>query len=321
MPAGSQPFDLPIVDHHAHLRPGPSGLDAARRFARAGGTHLFLTTQNYLDHPPTTLDDYREQFATTLAIAQGVRADTGLEIYCVLAPFPVDLVNAAPSIGLEAAETLQRQALRLAADLVLDDQAVALGEVGRAHFPVDPPIAEALDRVLVAALETARDVGCPAVLHTEDLEAEGYRDIALHARNVGFSLDRLVKHYARTYRPPAERVGIIPSFLAKREVLLDALADPGPWFLETDFLDDPSRPGTVLPLETIPRRVRWLAQQKLDLSGSGGEGWDSRLAIPFVSSPKKVYGLDLERKGRLDLTAPWSETPPPSSHASTPGGP
>ena len=41
------PADLPIVDHHCHLSPSGEGIRAAQRFRAAGGTHLFLTTQNY----------------------------------------------------------------------------------------------------------------------------------------------------------------------------------------------------------------------------------------------------------------------------------
>jgi TatD-related deoxyribonuclease len=282
----SVPF--PIVDHHAHLRPGPAGIEEARRFAKLGGTHLFLATQNYLDHPPSSLDEYREQFDTTLKISAVVQEEAGIKVYPVLAPYPVDMIERS-HLGLERAEELQVESIGLAGRYVREGRAVALGEVGRAHFPVEEPLRTAQERILAHAMVTAKDVGCPLVLHTEDLDGAGYSGLATAAQKVGFPVGKLIKHYARSYLPPSSRSGLVPSFLAKREVVQRALGDDGPWFLETDYLDDPSRPGAVLALETVPKRVAWI--RSLD----GGQELVERMRIPFVDSPKKVYGLELER--------------------------
>ena len=303
----SQPFPHPIVDHHAHLRPGAAGLEAARRFAALGGTHLFLATQTYHLTAPGSVEEYREQFETTVAIAGKVQEETPVLTYPVVAPYPVDLLAQAERLGLVAAEELQRKALREAAHLVEEGRAVALGEVGRAHFPVPTEIQEAQGRILREAVALARDLGCPLVLHTEDLDAEGYRGLAALARQEGLSPERLVKHYARAYGAPQERFGITPSFLAKRTLVRQALTDPGPWFLETDHLDDPARPGAVLSLETIPRRVRELWQ------GTTGEAPTDalarQLAIPFVEAPRRLYGLALSRPGPFPFIDPGRRNP------------
>ena len=277
------PVDLPVVDHHCHLSPGGEGVGAARRFATAGGTHLFLATQNYASVPPTSLEDYVAQFDTTEAIARQVHDATGVVVYLVLAPYPVDLVQAAPVIGLEAAVDLQRRALDLAGRLVDEQRAVALGEVGRPHFPVPEEVGRASEEVFRHALEVARDAGCPAVVHSADLDPEGYRRLAALAAQVSFPLGKLVKHYARRVLASDDLAGVVPSYLARRETVRDALGATGPWFLETDFLDDPHRPGAVLDLETVPRRLAAFASQ-------GGDAWE-RFAIPFVDSVRAVYGL------------------------------
>ncbi len=298
----SRPFPLPIVDHHAHLQPGPRGLDAVRRFAALGGTHLFLATQAYPPGVPGDLEGYRDQFETTIAIAGKVQAETNVTAYPVVAPYPVDLGVQTERLGLPAAEALQRAALRAAARLVEDGQAVALGEVGRAHFPVPPELREAEDRILRDAVGLARDVGCPLILHTEDLDPQGYRGLEALARLEGLSPERLVKHYTRTYRAPAERFGVTPSFLARRPLVRQALADPGPWFLETDYLDDPARPGAVLSLETVPRRARELWEMGMR-EGSFSEV-EGRLTIPFLEGPRRLYGLSLSRPGPFAFPHP-----------------
>jgi TatD-related deoxyribonuclease len=283
------PSDLPIVDHHCHLSPTGEGVGAARRFASAGGTHLLLATQNYAGTVPRSIEDYRDQFDTTFRLAQAVRADAGVDVRCVVAPYPIDLVHAAPILGVAPALALQREAIDLAARFVREGLAVALGEVGTPHFPVEEAVRRACEEALDHAFAAARDVGCPAVVHSEDLDANGYRELSARAQRAGLPSHRVVKHYARVLVPRAERSGVAPSFLARRDLVKAALPEDGPWFLETDFLDDPSRPGAVLDLATVPRRASRLVEQDPD----AGE----RLRIPFVRSFEEVYG--------------WTPEPPP----------
>jgi len=285
------PSDLPVVDHHCHLHPNGEGVVAARRFAAAGGTHLLLATQNYAGTVPRRLEDYRDQFDITFRLAQTLRTEAGVDVRCVVAPYPIDLVHAAPLIGLETALTLQREAIDLAGRFVREGLAVALGEVGTPHFPVDEPIRLACDLALDHAFAVARDVGCPAVVHSADLAADGYRSLAARASRAGLPAHRVVKHYARSVVPRDERGSVAPSYLARRDLVNEALREEGPWFLETDFLDDPSRPGAVLDLATVPRRAVAIAERDPELA--------ERLRIPFVESFETVYGWrpELPRSG------------------------
>lgn len=277
------PADLPVVDHHCHLSPSGEGVEAARRFGRSGGTHLFLATQQYTGDVPRTLEDYQRQFETTEQLAQRIRSATEVTVYLVVAPYPVDLIRASESLGLGPAVELQEAALDLAGRWVEEQRAVALGEVGRPHFPVSSEIVEASERVFRHALSVARDAGCPAVVHSEDLNPDGYRALAVLAASESFPLGKLVKHYARSRVAVAETSGVVPSYLAKRELVAEQLGTPGPWFLETDFLDDPQRPGAVLDLETVPKR----ASAALERDPTNIE----HLRVPFEKSIESVYGF------------------------------
>ena len=284
------PRGLPIVDHHCHLSPNGEGVEAARRFRAAGGSHLFLTTQNYTASVPRSVEDYRKQFETTEQLGQRVQEETGVRVYDVVAPYPVDLVHAIPALGSETAVAVHRAALDLAGTWVREGRALAIGEVGRAHFPVSAEVGDLVEEAFRHAFEVARDVGCPMVVHSEDLDAAGYHGIAELARRAGVPPEHVVKHYARSQVPPPAREGIVPSYLAQRDLTRQAMGEPGPWFLETDFLDDPARPGAVLDLATVPRRARTITEGSPD----GGE----RLLIPFVESVEKVYGVRPERPER-----------------------
>jgi TatD-related deoxyribonuclease len=263
---------------------------AARRFQAAGGTHLFLATQNYEREVPTSVEDYQRQFETTERLGKDIQERTGVVVYNVVSPYPIDLVAASASLGVQPALEVHRGALDLAGTWVREHRAVALGEVGWAHFPVPSEVAAAIDTAFVHALEVARDVGCPLVVHSPDLDPAGYEALSVRATATGVPPERVIKHYARSRCSAEDRHGIVPSYLARRELVQEVRMDPGPWFLETDFLDDPTRPGAVLDLATVPRRA-------LAIAASGPEGGE-RLFIPFVDSVEKVYGWRPEAPDR-----------------------
>ncbi|MFY9716754.1 MAG: TatD family hydrolase [Thermoplasmata archaeon] len=282
MPSVALPRDLPVVDHHCHLSPDGEGVAAAARFRSAGGTHLFLATQNYARRPLTSLEDYLRQFETTETLARRVLEETGVTVYVVVAPYPIDLLEAAGEMGLPAALDLHCAALDLAGRWVRERRAVALGEVGRPHFSVEASLEAAGNDAFAHALGVAHDVECPVVVHSADLDPAAYRRLAEEAAKAGVPARRVVKHYARQRTTSADAAGIAPSYLARRELVREVTDDPAPWFLETDFLDDPARRGAVLDLETVPRRARAIAE------ASGGSA--ERLWRPFVDSVERVYG-------------------------------
>ena len=284
------PRGLPVVDHHCHLSLAGDGVLAARRFRHAGGTHLFLATQNYGPTVPRQLEDYAHQFETTFALADRVRREVGIEVFAVVAPYPIDLVTASAQLGLPRALDLHRAATDLAGRAVQEGKAVAIGEVGRAHFPVGPEASAAIEAAFTYALTVAREVGCPVVVHSADLDAGGYAELSARAHDARLPAERVVKHYARARVAPEDRAGVVPSYLGRKDLIDQVLADPSPWFLETDYLDDPARPGAVLDLATVPRRARWIADR--------GTAAAERLFVPFVESVEKVYGLRLDATPR-----------------------
>jgi len=276
------PRGMPVVDHHCHLSPSGDGVRAVERFRAAGGTHLFLATQNYDHDVPLSLESYARQFEVTAELAVKVHAEVGARAYPVLAPYPVDLVTAVAQVGNARAVELHCSALDLAGRWVRERKAVALGEVGFPHFPVSDEVRDAADTVFRHALEVARDSDCPVVVHSADLDAAERTGLAERARRAGVRPDRIVKHYARARFVGRDDPGVVPSYLARRELVREVIRDPGPWFLETDYLDDTDRPGAVLDLATVPRRATAIA----DDPAVGPEP----LWVPFVEAIERVYG-------------------------------
>ena len=129
---------LPIFDNHFHLDPRGRGLDAVREFARAGGTSLMLVHKPYREHerPNTTLEDFRRDFDTTIALHAKIRSEVPeVTAWVALAPHPAEFTELL-KVGwsLDDAHALYMRALDLAATYVRDGKAVAMGEVGRPHW-------------------------------------------------------------------------------------------------------------------------------------------------------------------------------------------
>jgi TatD-related deoxyribonuclease len=70
--------------------------------------------------------------------------------------------------------------------------------------------------------------------------------------------------------------------MCEKADLREAAERGAPFLMETDFVDDPERPGAVKGPKTVPRRVRWLLEA----------GREDAVALAHVETPARVYGVD-----------------------------
>jgi TatD-related deoxyribonuclease len=276
---------MAIFDNHFHLRPTGLGVAAAKQFEAAGGTAMMLTHSPYDDLPIRRAEDYTTAYARTLDLARQVRAATRLKVFVALGPYPVDLLPLRDSIGLGAATDVLRRGVEIAGRHVAEGEAVAIGEVGRPHFPVDPEAWRASNEILAHAMEVARERACAVILHTEDPTRDTFREFATMADATGLSRSRVVKHHSTPLTKRVDNQGIVPSILAKEDLFLEAVKGD-PFFLETDYIDDPRRPGAVLGPATVPRKTRtWLERGVLT---------EDLAARIHTELPRQTYGVDLD---------------------------
>jgi len=246
---------VPIFDNHFHLDPRGLYLEAARMFEKAGGTHLMLTHLPYDDLPIAKGDDYAAAFDRTLQTASLVREKTKLTVFVAVGPYPVDLLRLDERFGLDAAVAVMKEGMDIAANLVRQQKVVALGEIGRPHFPVASDLWAASNEVLRHGMAAAKDAGCAVVLHTEDPTPEIMDEFGRIADSVGLPRQKVVKHHAPPLVLPNEAHGVVPSVLAREDHLREALRKGGAFLMETDYIDDPRRPGAVLGPATVPRKT------------------------------------------------------------------
>jgi TatD-related deoxyribonuclease len=273
-------YDGPILDNHLHLDPvNGRGVEAAREFAEVGGTHL-----NVLNKPSWDLvgevediDDFREGFELTVEETEAADEVLPGRAWPVLGVHPA-LISQLLDRGYEPDEAadLMKRGLDAAAEFVADGPAVAI-KSGRPHYDVDDDVWEASNEVMRYAFDRGAAVGCPVQLHTEG--GEDFETVAGWAEAEGLPRENVVKHYANG------RVdGPIPSVICDKDELERACGGEWPFLMETDFIDDPDRPGAVMGPKTVPRRTSWLAEQ----------GHADALRRAHVETPARVYGVDTE---------------------------
>lgn len=276
---------LPIFDNHIHLRASFRGVEAAKEFERAGGTAFLLTHTPYEDVPIRRGADFARAYEKTLEMADAVRGATGIRVFVALGPYPVELLHLADDVGLGPAMDAVREGIELAGRHIAEGRAVAFGEVGRPHFPVALDRLEACNALLVETMSEARRLGCAVVLHSEDPTPAVFEEFAGLATKAGLSPERVVKHHSTPLTTPEDTCGIVPSILAKEDLVREALRGSPRFLLETDYIDDPRRPGAVLGPATVPRKTRtWLKAEWLT------EDHAERIHRDL---PERTYGIEI----------------------------
>jgi len=274
-------FDTPVLDDHLHLDPDAGrGLDAVRDFRRLGGTHLLVVNKPswHLGVEAETADDFRTVFDRTLTVVADAddllpgRAWPVLGVHPGLISRLVDDRDFTPT----EARDLMQAGLDVAAEYVREGRALAL-KTGRPHYDVSEEVWDASNAVLRHGLALGADADCAVQLHTE--ASEDLTDIADWAEERSLPAHRVVKHYAGP-----TLAGPTPSVMCRKEWLREAAAGDDPFLMETDFVDDPDRPGAVMGPKTVPRRVRMLLE----------EDYDDAVRRAHVETPAQVYGIDTE---------------------------
>lgn len=255
---------IPILDNHIHLEPlRGANVDSVRDFERHGGTHLIISHLPYEEVHVQTAEDFRKSFDLTISVKDRVNKETSVKAYATVGPYPVELLGLEKIHGLEEAKQIMMKGMEIAAEYVREGSAIAIGEVGRPHFPISTEAWVASNEIMQYAMALAKEIGCAIVLHTEHATPESMKQLAEMADKASLDRGKVVKHYAPPLIRPMENFGLMPSVLAGKDAIKEALGKGTRFMMETDFLDDPKRPGAVLAIATVPKRTVAFIQQGL----------------------------------------------------------
>ena len=279
---------IPIYDNHIHMDPKGHGLKAIKEFEAAGGTGLTLVTLPYREVTISEPNDFARSFKITLTQASEIREHTSLKVNVAVGPYPILLIGLAERFGMNEAERIMKKGMDIAFDLVSEGKANAIGEIGRPHFPVSQEIIETSQRILEHGMDLARQCDCPVIIHCES-EEHTMQWLRTTADNSKLDPEKVIKHLSPPWVTETENHGIFPSVAASRSSIREALGKSkttgeNRFMLETDYIDDINRPDVVMPITTVPKRIKGLL--------SSGEMDNETVWKICHDIPSDMYGRD-----------------------------
>ncbi|HPP78344.1 TatD family hydrolase, partial [Methanospirillum sp.] len=166
--------------------------------------------------------------------------------------------------------------LSLAAEYVAEGKAIGL-KSGRPHYETTRDLADLSNEVLLHAFSLAGDLDCAVQVHAESGPCE---DMVGMAKAQGMNPARVVKHFGTPETP------LIPSLVAKHEAIPDLCRAKREFTMESDYMDENSRPGAVIGPKSVPRFTLRLLEQ--------GHISEEDLFRIHMHTPRKVYGIGTE---------------------------
>ncbi len=173
-----------------------------------------------------------------------------------------------------------------ASGLCEEKKTIAIGEIGRPHFPVDRQILEDSNEILLYGMQKAKDAGVPVVLHTESTTPNQCKELAEMGKKAGLPAEKIIKHFSPPLITQEENYGLMPSVLASKKNIIEALRKGDRFFMETDYIDDVRRPGAVLGPKTIPKLTHSLLAEHLMT--------EEQCHRIHVENPQDIYRISLE---------------------------
>ena len=107
---------------------------------------------------------YRSCYEETLKMAEEVRNNIDVGVFVTVGPYPVDYIKLREKFGRDNALSIMKEGMDFAAELCQEGKCIAIGEIGRPHFPVDAETIEDSNEILLYGMQKARDVDFPVVL-------------------------------------------------------------------------------------------------------------------------------------------------------------
>lgn len=276
-----------FTDNHMHIDPlNGEGLDAVKKFERAGGRFLFLVCKGTASfNLKSNLDGFERVFDSTIKLSGEINEKTGVTSFPVIGIHPAEFARMCEAAGTLKALGVAKAALDAAGTRIREGSAVAIGEVGRPHYEVPVEILDASNELMKHAFEIARDLDCAVQLHTESAGVEQIREFGALAESVGLDPKRVIKHYSPPLINVAEEAGIFPSLIASEDNIKNAIKEGSRFLMESDYIDDIGRPGAVVGPKSVPR-----VSQKLQSEGFLTE--DDLIKI-HRDNVEEAYGISL----------------------------
>lgn len=260
-------YDLGFADAHSHVNPiyglGPEKI--ARRFKDSGGWFIALISLPPWSYglEPSGIEAYDESFRLVINAGNKYK-QLGLKVAIHLGYHPSE-VDYLVKYGLKPYDikNLGFRIIDLIANYVREGYVHGLGEFGRQHYPTNPENIRIAEDITKYAVQKARDLNVSIHLHL-DQSFNALDFVFRIAREAGMDLSKIVIHHLNPeLARNAENLGLSYTVVGKVETLKMIINNSFKYLVESDYLDDPKRPGAVIPPWTIPKTWRKLLAEGL----------------------------------------------------------
>ncbi len=283
---------LMISDAHAHISNLGIGPQVyARKFKECGGWFIALVSL-----PPYHygLSDSLNDFIKSLSIHTElcrVIASYGIKVSCLVGMHPayIDRVVKNYQNKPEKIIKLINGGLNYILNLLKKGYIDGIGEVGRPHYRSIPESFSVNNYVLMNALRISKDYGAVLHLHLEDKGLLSVISINGLCSILGFKNKcKVVFHHASiTTSTYARTYGFSSTIVGRYEVIKNLIERSGEVanvMLESDYIDDPRRPGVVM----YPWQISYEVNKLLNTNPN----YADVLSRLLVDNVVKVYGVE-----------------------------
>jgi len=277
---------LIIFDNHLHLRRDGRFLDAIKDFKRSGGTH-FVLCQLPITNLVIRDKSYKSCYEVTLQMADEIRTNIDIGVFVTVGPYPVDYLKLVEKFGRGTAISIMKKGIDEAATLCEEKKCIGIGEIGRPHFDVDRKTIEDSNEILFYGMQRARDVNVPVIIHSESTTPDHCKELTILGKKAGLPANKIVKHYSPPLILEKENYGIMPSVLASKKNIEISIKKGTRFMMETDYIDDPRRPGAVLGPKTVPKRTFELIENNFLT--------EEQAFIIHKQNPETTYDISLNK--------------------------
>lgn len=264
-----------IFDDHFHLNYGSDFIEPVKIFLKAGGTSI-----NLVNLPPKDGRSFEKSYEETIRIGEIIRERFNLDVIITIGPYPVNYMW----MEEEKRDNDYKDAIDKAINLIRDQKAHALGEIGRIHFEKGFALNSKLNNLMEYALSSAGDIHCPVIVHSEDLDEKSLKDLENMCYKNGIPANKVVKHHANDEILKCESK-IMLSIPAIRHSVAIAVESGSSVMLETDFINEPGNLNKFLPPDSVPLRAKYIINRY-------GERGKKFLERSFNILPDMVYGQE-----------------------------
>ncbi len=245
-----------FTDNHMHIDPrNGKGIEAAKEFEAAGGKNIFLVNKGVEDAGIQLKGErsFEKLFEYTIDLAKEITSSTSLRCFAVIGVHPAEFSRMCEGFGVDSALEIGRKSIDVAIRKIEAGDAVALGEIGVPHYPVESQILDACNSLLLYSLEAASKVDCAVQLHTGKVDEDTLMEYGEMARKAGLDVKRVVKHFSPPMIRACMEAGIYPSIVARTKNIEKARKEGNRFLMESDYIDNLKRPGAVVSPKSVPR--------------------------------------------------------------------